>query len=121
MEKILIPLIFYIVGFILDRAKKEDNKKEKVHEKRTNNIKNNVKKLNNKIKKEILLDKEIESYRVNEYKKEDNKINLNTIVEAKSKKVVEKKEQDFNLFNDTDDLVKSVIMAEILGKPKSLK
>lgn len=151
MEGILIPAIIYVLSIVFKSLVKEDednknteNKKEGSLLKTVNNtvkkIETNLNELSNNYKKQkhiegskvkykeieknidqgisdiVVEDIEIKQDSRDLHYDIDQKENINTEYNKSMHS-----DEDFNLFSDADDLMKGIIMSEILSKPKSMR
>ncbi len=132
MEGIVLAVIFYVLGLVFDKGK---NKNKESFKEAGKNIKDRMNRLKGAVKKENRWEEEINLHHSS---KEIDKEKYENIVQEKivEKKIEEKyevakekikketlkeKKEVFPLFQDSHDLVRGVILSEILSKPKSLK
>ena len=141
MEGLLIPAIIYVLGVAFKSffKKNEDNENIESKSPLSKTVSNTVKKmeknlneLNYNYKKQKHIEESKKEYIDEESKKNIDevisKIRIDDMEDKENPKTlsddIEKQEnsdEGFNLFSDSDDLIKGIIMSEILNKPKSMR
>ncbi|MEJ8554324.1 hypothetical protein [Tepidibacter sp. Z1-5] len=139
MEGLLIPAIIYVIGVAFKSFFKEDDENTENKSPLLQTVNNTVKKIENNLnelsynyKKQKHIEESKKEYIDEEYKKNiDQVISEIRIDDMEDKEIPktlsedieqqENSDEGFNLFSDSDDLIKGIIMSEILNKPKSMR
>ncbi len=143
MESLLIPAIIYVLGMVFKVFVKEDDDDENKNVKnegylsKTINstmkkVENNLGELSYKYKKQKQIEnteKEISRVSIQDIESKENIKNLSNYIDQEEDLNKEydtdikstNSDEGFDLFSDSDDLMKAIIMSEILKKPKSMK
>ncbi|WP_099187317.1 hypothetical protein [Tepidibacter mesophilus] len=144
MEGILIPALIYVISIVFKAFFKDEDEGTENKNTLLKNVNNTVKKIENNLNelsynykkqkhikesKEEYVDEDISTIFTEDIEaKQDPKNiddyinqeqNLNKDYDKNSKSM--NSDEGFDLFSDSDDLMKAIIMSEILSKPKSIK